>query len=82
MQNLVFVDFRTKTVNSGYVRSQLINDIYSRITSKLTFKQFESTMGGSMAYADKIKRIKRVSKNKQVLALCDQLSQLLMKESA
>ena len=73
----IFVDFKNKVVNSGHVRSQLINDLYSQITSKLTLKQFESIMGGSMAYVDKIKRIKRVSKNKQVLSLCDQLTGLL-----
>lgn len=57
-----------------------VKELYHDIVDKLTLSQFSKIMGGDMSYQAKVTKVRKVTRNKDVLALCDELETLL-KES-
>lgn len=54
-----------------------MHTLYTKITDRLTLKQYSRIMGGNMSYLSKIQRIRKVTKDRVTLILCDELERQL-----
>lgn len=89
MNNVVYVDFTQKSIDKilaarkvSFALSNEITDLFNKINSQLTLKQYSQIMGGDMSYQSKALRIKKVTTNKKIHNMCDQLIQLIETKQA